>query len=425
METSELPTLGRPERAVLVALGQEDDLRRQLTELRELTRTAGAEVVATVLQDRDTPHVATYVGSGKLEELKAMAAGVGADVVIVDDELTPAQQRNMADAVEAKVIDRAELILDIFAQRARSAEGKLQVELAQLEYTLPRLTGFGVMMSRIGGATGSIGVRGPGETKLETDRRRIRRRMTVLRRRLEEVRQRRGRERAERKRSRMPLAAIVGYTNAGKSTLLNALAGSDIGASTRLFETLDPTVRKADVGGLEVLMSDTVGFIERLPHQLVAAFRATLEEVVEADLIVHVVDASDPSAVEQLAASRAVLGELEADEKPTITALNKVDLVTDSERVERLADEAARPVRVSALRGDGLDELRATIREQAAQRLVPVTLHIPYDRLEVLGLSHEHGRVLSSEYQSDKVVAEAEIEREWLPRLHEFIVAES
>lgn len=429
METaSDLPVLDRPERAIIVALGQADDLRRQLLELKELTRTAGAQVVATVLQDRDQPHIATYVGKGKLEELKAAVAAQDADLVVVDDELRPAQQRNMADAVEVKVIDRAELILDIFAQRARSAEGKLQVELAQLEYTLPRLTGFGVMMSRIGGTgrgAGPLGVRGPGETKLELDRRRIRHRMTVLRRRLEEVRARRARARRERRRSRLPLVAVVGYTNAGKSTLLNALAATDIATSNRLFETLDPTVRKVDLGQMEALMSDTVGFIERLPHQLVVAFRATLEEVVEADALLHVVDASDPNAGEQIAASRAVLEELEALDRPMVIALNKLDLVTDAERLAGLRAETGGAVAISALRGTNLDALRATLTEALVERLVPLTLHVPYDRLGVLKLPHEHGRVVSTDYQDDKVVAEVEVERDLMPRLHEFIVAES
>ena len=426
--TSELPVLDRPERAVIVALGKERDLGRQLAELRELTRAAGAQVVATVLQDRDRPHLATYVGKGKLEELEAAVVAHDADLVIVDDELGPAQQRNIADAVGVKVIDRAELILDIFAQRARSAEGKLQVELAQLEYTLPRLTGFGVMMSRIGGTgrgAGPLGVRGPGETKLQLDRQHLRHRMTVLRRSLEEVRARRARERADRRRSRLPLVGIVGYTNAGKSTLLNALAGTDIATSSRLFETLDPTIRKVDLGDLEVLMSDTVGFLERLPHQLVAAFRATLEEVVEADALLHVVDASDANASKQLAASRAVLEELGALGKPIVTALNKLDLVTEVEALELLRAEAPNPIAISAERGTNLDQLRRALAEELARRLIPLTLHVPYDRLEVLRVPHQHGRVVSTDYQQDKVVAEVEIEREWLGRLREFIVAES
>ena len=424
--------LDEPERAVLVALGKPGDMEREMAELRELTRTAGAEVVAELLQNRDKPHLATYLGKGKLAELKALMAETAADLVVVDDEISPAQARNMGDTVAGRIVDRAELILDIFAQRARSAEGKLQVELAQLQYLLPRLVGKGRELDRIGGGGrgggegARLGVRGPGETKLETDRRRLRHRMTVIRKRLEEVRQRRERERVERQRSRIPLAAVVGYTNAGKSTLVNALSGSEIEAADRLFQTLDPTVRRADLGnGESVLLSDTVGFIQRLPHHLVAAFRATLEEVSEADLLIHVVDASHPDAAEQIAATRAVLEELSADRKPTVVALNKCDLVPDLSTLVPLAQETHAPVPISALHGDGLDALRHRIAEALGDRLVPVTLHLPYDRVDLLSLVRRHGRVTSTQYTDEGVIAEVEVEGALLGKVGPYMVAES
>ncbi|MGD8237480.1 MAG: GTPase HflX [Armatimonadota bacterium] len=418
-----------PERAVLVALCREDEANERLRELASLAVTAGADVVGRLVQPRNRPHPATYLGKGKLEELRALALSLGADIVVADDELRPAQLRTLSDTLDARVLDRSELILDIFAQRARSLEGKLQVELAQLTYLLPRLLGRGKEMSQIAatgrGASGPIGVRGPGETRLELDRRRLRHRMTVLRRRLEQVRQRRERERAGRGRSRLATVALVGYTNAGKSTLLNALAGADLETSDRLFETLDPTIRRADLGdGLQVLISDTVGFIERLPHHLIAAFRATLEEVVEAELLVHVVDAGSPTASEQMAAVREVLAELEAHERPTIVALNKCDLVADAALPAGVTHEGESSVRISALRGTGLDELRKAIAARVSAALVAVTLHIPYDKMEMLSFSHAHGRVLSSRYEADKVVAEVEVEREVYGQLRDYIVAE-
>lgn len=423
------------ERAVLVALCSESEADQRLAELAALTTTAGAEVVGHLVQPRRRAHPATYLGRGKVEELHALTLQLGADLLIVDDEITPVQFRNLGDSLDARVLDRSELILDIFAQRARSLEGKVQVELAQLSYLLPRLIGRGKEMSQIAGTggggagaggAGPSGVRGAGETKLELDRRRLRHRVIVLRRRLEKVRQRRGRERAARKRGRLATVALVGYTNAGKSTLLNALAGSDVATTDRLFETVDPTIRRADIGdGLEVLISDTVGFIERLPHHLIAAFRATLEEVAEADLLVHVVDASNPDPLQQMAAVREVLEELEAHEKPTILALNKCDLVQDEGVLSRLAREDELAVRISALRGTGLDALREAIAGRISAGLIAVTLHIPYDKMELLGLSHAHGRVLSSRYEADKVVAEVEVEREVYGQLRDYIVAET
>ncbi len=430
-----------PERAVLVALCTEGEAKEQLEELSALATTAGAEVVGHLVQPRRRPHPRTYLGKGKVQELQACALSLEADLVIVDDELRPPQVTSLTDALDARVLDRSELILDIFAQRARSLEGKLQVELAQLSYQLPRLLGRGTEMSQIGGTgrgaaggagaggggggAAAIGVRGPGETRLELDRRRLRHRMTVLQRRLERVRQRRERERAARSRTRLSTIALVGYTNAGKSTLLNALAGAQIETSSKLFQTLDPTVRRADLGdGLEVLISDTVGFIERLPHHLIAAFRATLEEVIEAELLIHVVDASSPSAPEHMAAVREVLEKLDAHEKPTLLALNKCDLLPDPTVADRLAGEAETSVRISALSETGLDDLREAIAARVSTPLISVTLHIPYDKMEVLHLSHAHGRVVSSRYEADKVVAEVEVEREVYWQLRDYVVAE-
>jgi GTP-binding protein HflX len=383
--------------------------------------------VGVVRQARAHPDSRGYLGSGKLEELHAEALSRGADLVVVDDELSPTQQRNMERAVDLPVLDRSELILDIFAQRARSGEGKLQVELAQLQYRLPRLTGRGKMLDRLGGGQAGgmgIGARGPGETKLEADRRRIRRRITAIQRSLQEVRQRRSIERKARSSLRLPMVAIVGYTNAGKSTLLNALSGSDIRVGDRLFETLDTTVRRVPLGGdAECLMSDTVGFIRRLPHHLVAAFRATLEEVVEADLLLHVVDAADPQRDACMEATRAVLGDLEAADKPRVTVFNKTDLAPDAVAdCERCADQPCLPI--SALSGAGLDRLRQVLADLLGRTLVPLTLHVPYDQMPALHLARVGGRVLSQEYRGDKVVARVEVPRAVAGRLGPYVVSE-
>ncbi|MGE5508668.1 MAG: GTPase HflX, partial [Chitinophagales bacterium] len=325
----DVKAFGRGERAVLASLTlpaqHPSETDEMLRELGELAATAGAEVVALVSQRRDHPDGAFYLGEGKVDELHLLVHAEGAELLICDDELTPTQQRNLEEKLEIRVIDRARLILDIFAQRARTKEAQLQVELAQLEYVLPRLTGQGAALSRLGGG---IGTRGPGETALEVDRRRIRSRIAALRRQLEEVRKHRGVQRQERLASGLPVVALVGYTNAGKSTLLNRLTAAGVLAEDRLFATLDPTVRRFTLPtGETLLLVDTVGFIRKLPHELVAAFRATLEESTGADLLLHVMDASHPGFLAQKQAVETVLSELRVEPARVIPVLNKVDLI--------------------------------------------------------------------------------------------------
>ncbi len=351
----------RAERAILVGVdwsGREGaPVEATLEELGLLATSAGATVVQTVCQTRERPDAATFVGRGKLDEIKALAAEHDVDLVLFDDELAPAQQRNVERALERKTLDRTQLILDIFARRARTREGRLQVELAQLDYMLPRLAGQGVLLSRLGGG---IGTRGPGETKLETDKRRIRQRIQALKREIEHVRRTRGTRREGRHRAGAPVVALVGYTNAGKSTLFNALTHAGAAAADRLFMTLDPLVRRARLGpGRDVLLVDTVGFIQKLPHQLVAAFRATLEEVVEADLLLHVADAAAEDRDARAQAVHAVLSEIGAQERETLVVLNKADKLTP-ERAAALRGQFPEAVLVSAARGEGLDALRAS-----------------------------------------------------------------
>ncbi|MGB9803089.1 MAG: GTPase HflX [Desulfofundulus sp.] len=346
------------EKVLLVSLQlpheKENEVEESLDELARLADTAGARVVGRVVQRSRRPDPATFLGRGKVrDEIAPACRELGVDLVICDQELSPAQVRNLEEALGVRVIDRTQLILDIFARRARTREGKLQVELAQLEYLYPRLTGRGAELSRLGGG---IGTRGPGETKLETDRRRIKRRIAELRRKLEEVRRHRTLLRSRRQKAPVTLASLVGYTNAGKSTLLNALTGADVPVEDKLFATLDPTTRRLVLPNKEVvLLTDTVGFIRRLPHHLVAAFRATLEEVTEADLLLHVVDVSSPDYPARIEAVDQVLASLGAREKPTILVLNKIDRLTAEEPWLVPADRPA--VAVSALTGRGLDKL--------------------------------------------------------------------
>ena len=372
------------------------DWEPSLEELERLADTAGAVVVGSVVQRRERPHPVYFTGRGKAQEAKQIAAQRGADLVIVDSELEPAQQRNLEREVGLPVIDRTGLILDIFAQRARSAEGKIQVELAQLSYNLPRLAGRGTMLSRLGGG---IGTRGPGETKLEVDRRRIRRRITLLNRQVGQIARSRAVQRHARATAYLPTASLVGYTNAGKSTLLNALAGSGVLVEDKLFATLDPTTRRVDLpDGLSVLISDTVGFIRNLPHSLVAAFRATLEEVLESNLLLHVVDASHPEALEQHAAAEAVLAELGALEKPTLTVFNKIDRMADRELVAAWAARYRPAVLISAATGEGLDDLRAAVGRLLARQMVLAEVLIPFAREDLRAMVHERGRVLEEEF---------------------------
>jgi GTPase len=353
------------ERAVLVAVERKgEQFDRELQELQELVHTAGGTVADIVTQKRESPNPGTYLGKGKVEEVKEIAIAHSADLVIIDDELTPVQQRNLGEMLERRVLDRTQLILDIFAQRARTREGKLQVELAQLNYLLPRLSRLYTKFER---QAGGIGLRGPGETKLEADRRRIRQRISDLNKQIEQVSRHRRVQRASREREGFPTAALVGYTSAGKSTLLNALAGSDVYADPKLFATLDPTTRRVALpGGKPILVSDTVGFIRRLPHGLVAAFRATLEETTEADVLLHVVDASSPEMQEQMEAVMDVLTDLHIQDKPIVTVLNKIDLVQDTYALREMVARHPDTVYVSALTGDGLPQLLRTVERVLA-----------------------------------------------------------
>ena len=362
---------------MLAAPAKGADAKAELAELRELARTAGVEPIGELVQHRERPDPRTYVGKGKLVELQEAFKRSSAESLIVDDELTPVQQRRLEDALQARVVDRTQLILDIFAQHAVSAEGKLQVELAQLEYNLPRMRGLWQHLERLGGG---LGTRGPGESQLETDRRLARRRVTLLRERLRRLAKQRATRRKSRRRSETPTIALAGYTNVGKSTLLNALTDAGVSVDDRLFETLDPTTRGFEVDGRRYLVTDTVGFIRRLPHQLVEGFAATLEETLVADLVLHVVDASttDDELDAQLAAVQAVLAEIGAGELPVELVLNKIDAI-DPLRRRRLGNRFPEALQVSARTGEGLEALRERIAARFGERFEPVRLLIPYD----------------------------------------------
>ena len=413
------------ERGFIVAvLGQGVDPTSELAELRELARTALVEPVGDLVQHRPNPANRTYVGKGKLEELKRTYGENDAEVLLVDDELTPAQQRTLENALQARVVDRTQLILDIFAQHAVSAEGKLQVELAQLEYNLPRMRGMWQHLERLGGG---VGTRGPGESQLETDRRIARRRITILKRRLAELRKQREVRRKSRQRAETPTVALAGYTNVGKSTLLNALTNADVSVDNRLFETLDPTTRGFEHDGRRYLVTDTVGFIRRLPTQLVEGFAATLEETLVADLVLHVVDgsASDEQLDEQYAAVEAVLSEIGADELPRELVINKIDAVHPLRR-RRLANRLPDALQVSALTGAGLDELRARIAERFADRFEDVRLLLPYDEGGKLAELYALGAPIEERADTDEgVLVRARLPQRELRRFARYLVAEA
>ena len=376
------------------------DSEESLDELASLAETAGAMVITRVIQNRQKPDSATYIGSGKAEELALVCQAMEIDLAILDDELTGAQQKNLENILGVRVIDRTALILDIFAQRAQSAEGKLQVELAQMKYRLPRLQGMGTVLSRLGGG---IGTRGPGETRLEVDRRRIRRRIDDLEGQLKEIKKQRDLRRARREKTGQTTVALVGYTNAGKSTLLNALSGADVLVEDKLFATLDPVMRQVELPeNRRCLVVDTVGFIRKLPHQLVQAFRSTLEEALYADLLVVVSDLSSPNYAQQRATVFEVLNDLGAGDKPILEALNKADRVNVTGMIE-----PADAILISAKEGRGLDALKAEISRRIAAMRHRAELLIPYDRGGVLSLIHSKGQVLSEEYTETgtKVVA--------------------
>ena len=393
------------ERAILVGVerpGEAWPVESSLDELQRLVDTVGAETVARTTQRLDSPNPRTFIGSGKAEEVAEMCRAYAADVVVFDDELTPSQQANLERVVDksVKVIDRTALILDIFAQRAQSAEGKLQVELAQMKYRLPRLQGMGTVLSRLGGG---IGTRGPGETRLEVDRRRIRRRIDDLEAQLKEIKKQRDLRRARREKTGQTTVALVGYTNAGKSTLLNALSGADVLVEDKLFATLDPVMRQVELPeNRRCLVVDTVGFIRKLPHQLVQAFRSTLEEALYADLLVVVSDLSSPNYAQQRATVFEVLNDLGAGDKPILEALNKADRVNVTGMIE-----PADAILISAKEGRGLDALKTEISRRIAAMRHRTELMIPYDKGGVLSLIHSKGQVLSEEYTETgtKVVA--------------------
>jgi GTP-binding protein HflX len=414
-----------PERGFIVAvLAPGADAGGELAEVKELAHTAGVDPVGDLVQHRAQPDRRSYVGKGKLVELQAAFANARAESLIVDDELTPAQQRKLEDALTARVIDRTQLILDIFAQHAASAEGKLQVELAQLEYNLPRMRGMWQHLERLGGG---LGTRGPGESQLETDRRLARRRVTLLRRRLGDLERQRATRRRERKRSETPTIALAGYTNVGKSTLLNALTSGNASVDDRLFETLDPTTRAFEHEGRRYLVTDTVGFIRRLPHQLIEGFAATLEETLAADLVLHVLDASEPDdrLDEMQAAVHAVLADIGADRLPLQLVLNKIDAVDPLGR-RRLASRFPGTPHVSAKTGEGLGELQSRLAAFFADRFEPVELLLPYDEGGKLAELYALGAPIEARVdREDGVYVRAHLPVRELRRFGPYLVADA
>lgn len=410
------------EKAVLVGLSchsfgpEEDSDERTMAELAALLETAGGVCVGMTLQNRPAPDARTFIGEGKAEEVKMLAEMNDANLIIFDNELSPSQMGNLEELTGKTVLDRSALILDIFAQRARTGEGKLQVELAQYQYILPRLAGLGKSMSRLGGG---IGTRGPGESKLESDRRHIRRRIDKLREDLEQVRQVRAVQRRQRKKTEMPMVAIVGYTNAGKSTLLNRLTGAGIEANNRLFDTLDPTTRKKRISDTqEILLSDTVGFIRKLPHHLVSAFKATLEELSYADLLLHVVDVSDPDWELHAQTVDKVIAQLGAQEIPRVVVYNKVD------RCDILPYITAGSVLLSAKTGEGEAELLTAIEKALGRGKHQMRLLIPYSDGAALDLLHREAQVLSIEYAGEGTLVEAIMDDKTCGRMQKYAVEE-
>jgi GTPase len=421
-DSDDLTTIERAERAVVMAtLAQGEDAASELAEMHELLRTARADPVATIVQHRRKPDPSTYLGSGKLEELRETLQRTDAEVVVCDDELTPRQQRRLEDALEMRVVDRTAVILDIFAQHAHTAEGKLQVELAQLDYNLQRMRGMWKHLERLGGG---VGTRGPGESQLETDRRIARRRISLLHRRLREVAGHRELLRKRRTRNSVPTVSLAGYTNVGKSTLLNALTGAHVSVNDRLFETLDPTTRAFREDGRSYLVTDTVGFIRKLPHGLVEAFAATLEETLAGDLIVIVADASsgEEALERQLADVRSVLDDIGAAELPHILALNKIDRVDEVGR-RRLGNRFRDAVLISAATGENLGELRHRVAEFFSDRFVDVRLLMPHARGAELSALYSTGAPITAREDGEAgVLVSARLPRELVDRFADYRV---
>jgi GTPase len=421
-----------PERGFVVAvLPKGADADDELGELRELARTAGVQPVAELVQQRQRPDARSYVGKGKLDELKSAYKDAAAEVLVVDDELDPTQQRTLENALSARVVDRTQLILDIFAQHARSAEGKLQVELAQLEYNLPRMRGMWQHLERLGGGTGAlgagVGTRGPGESQLETDRRLAGRRISLLRRRLRDLRRQRATRRKERSRTGTPVIALAGYTNVGKSTLLNALTNAEVSVDDRLFETLDPTTRAFEHDGKRYLVTDTVGFIRRLPTQLVEGFASTLEETLVADLVLHVADASlpDDRLQETIDAVDIVLAEIGGSEVPVELVLNKIDAVDPLAR-RRLGNRFPNALQISAATGEGLEELRARLADRFGDRFEDVRLFIPHAEGSRVAELYALGAPIEEREDTEEGVAlRARLPRREIARFAPYLVAES
>ncbi len=414
----------RPEKVFLVGVELKNrngsDVRDLMAELSELAQTAGAEIAGEGIQKVESLSPATFIGKGKAEEFAHFCKSQNVDTVIFDDELSPAQTRNLEKIFGCRVQDRTALILEIFSQRARTREGKLQIELAQLEYLLPRLTRYWSHLSRQRGSTGSIG--GEGESQLEADRRKISERIDRISRDLDLVRRQRSTQRAGRQRSQWPLASIVGYTNAGKSTLLNALTGADVLAKDILFATLDPTTRRLKLPtNQNVLLTDTVGFIRKLPHGLVEAFKATLEEVVQADLLLHIVDISHPQAEEQIAAVNSVLDEIGAGEKSTIMVFNKIDRLENSGALNRLREKFPHAVEISAKSGEGIAHLLAELGTQLKPKREFLVLKIPHERSEVIARLHKVGQIVERRYSGKSAKFKARIPPHHRDEFAEFI----
>jgi GTP-binding protein HflX len=407
------------EKAILVGLERDGvdkwELKESLEELAELACSAGAEVVGTVTQKLDQPTAPFYIGKGKAEHVAEQCQKEHVTSVIFDDELSPAQGRNLEKLTSRKVLDRTQLILDIFAQRARSREGRLQIELAQLQYLLPRLTGMWTHLSR---QTGGIGTRGPGETQLEVDRRRVQERIAKLERDLTDVRKHRSIQRAGRRRYHWPVASLVGYTNAGKSTLLNLLTGADVLTADQLFATLDPTTRQFMLPNHQkVLLTDTVGFIRKLPHTVIESFKATLEEVHEADLLIHVVDLSHPNFQEQIQAVHAVIRELDADGKQMLTIFNKIDAVENRELIEAQVRRTPNSVAISARTGEGMREMLLELEAQLAAWRLRAAYRIPAREAALIAEIHRVGHVLELRYEEEEVIVRAHVPPQLQSRL--------